>query len=374
MLTKNIIILTFCIAASTVAETLPTSVPENKGGDTDVARIGHLDAERLAQLALSEEVKDNERVWLNVNYPEQREPVKVLALAQKPRLPQPQGAVLILHDQEQHANWPYFIRPLRDSLPDAGWHTLSVNLPYEDAKKVPARSVEIKKHDQILLNEHITSALQRPAARPELVGEALETNSDEPVPDALSDSGTANENEETVEEATPTESVDIDLQDKNKTKKMISYRERAVLHVNAAIDYLRNEGYQNIIIVGYRGGANVALDYIKPNIDQIPSRGFALVMVNPMLNAAYQTDLAGFFGDAFQAPILDITNGSDLASRDLARERVIGARVAEIEHYYQVSLDVNQSNLFQQALTRRIRYWLAKYAPGMAATKITQGP
>jgi len=136
------------------------SASESTGGLVESDRVGGLDAEQLEQLALSEEVKPNELVWLKVNYPEQEEPVSVLALEQKPRMAQGQGAVLILHDKEQHANWPYLIRPLRMSLPDSGWDTLSVNLPYEDAQKFPERSMGVKVSDQIILTDQITSALQ----------------------------------------------------------------------------------------------------------------------------------------------------------------------------------------------------------------------
>ena len=38
----------------------------------------------------------------------------------------PQGGVLILHDNEQHAHWPQTVAPLREYLPDYGWNTLSL--------------------------------------------------------------------------------------------------------------------------------------------------------------------------------------------------------------------------------------------------------
>jgi hypothetical protein len=94
-------------------------------------------------------------------------------------------------------------------------------------------------------------------------------------------------------------------------------------------------------------------------------------MVDPVLKAEYQTAMAEFFGDKFRAPILDIADGTSLESEALARERAVGARIAEIENYHQVSLTVNQSGPFQQSLIRRIRFWLEKYAPGMAATKVS---
>jgi len=346
------------------------SASESTGGLVEPDRVGGLDAEQLEQLALSEEVKPNELVWLKVNYPEQEEPVSVLALEQKPRMAQGQGAVLILHDKEQHANWPYLIRPLRMSLPDSGWDTLSVNLPYEDAQKFPERSMGVKVSDQIILTDQITSALQIPANRKEPQETASELinggTSTEVAPSMSADDVPANEEQEKQE----SENVDIDLGSKDKAKKTeLSYKERALLHIKAAIDYLQGKGYQNIVIVGYRAGADLALDHIKPNVSQIPRRGFALVMVDPILKTEYQTGIAEFFGNKFKAPILDIVNGVSLASRKLASEREVGARIAEIERYHQVSLTANQGGAFQQSLIRRIRFWLEKHAPGMAATR-----
>mgnify|MGYP000739347417 CR=1 FL=1 len=377
MLNKKIVffVLLFVCSAFTNAEEgtntpeAPTSPSSESTDGSD--RVGGLNGEQLEQLALSEEVKPKELVWLKVTYPEQDEPVNVLALEQKPRVAKAQGAVLILHDKEQHADWPYFIRPLRLSLPDAGWHTLSVNLPYENAQKFPERGLAVKISDQIILTDQITSALQIPAARKEpgeIATEQSKGDALEEISGSDSEEVLANEEQETQNN----ENVDIDLAGKNKAKKTeLPYKERALLHVNAAIDYLRGEGYQNVIIVGYRSGADSALDYIKPNVSQIPKRGFALVMVDPVLQNAYQTELAEFFGNKFKAPILDIVNGANLEGRQLAHERAIGARIAEIENYHQVSLTVNQNGAFQQSLIRRIRFWLDKYAPGMAATKVS---
>ena len=43
--------------------------------------------------------------------------------------PAPQGAVLLIGDQGEHANWPELISPARQQLSEAGWHTLSIALP-----------------------------------------------------------------------------------------------------------------------------------------------------------------------------------------------------------------------------------------------------
>ncbi len=40
------------------------------------------------------------------------------------------GAVLLLHGMNAHPDWPGVIAPLRRGLPEAGWHTLSLQLPH----------------------------------------------------------------------------------------------------------------------------------------------------------------------------------------------------------------------------------------------------
>ncbi len=45
------------------------------------------------------------------------------------------GAVLILHDNEQHPDWPGMLRELRTSFPQHGWSTLSIALP--DFRPIP---------------------------------------------------------------------------------------------------------------------------------------------------------------------------------------------------------------------------------------------
>ena len=42
------------------------------------------------------------------------------------------GAVLILHDRNQHPDWPSVIHPIRAGLPAFGWSTLSIQLPVSD--------------------------------------------------------------------------------------------------------------------------------------------------------------------------------------------------------------------------------------------------
>lgn len=43
--------------------------------------------------------------------------------------PEPRGAILLVGDHGEHADWPELIAPARRQLSDAGWNTLSMSLP-----------------------------------------------------------------------------------------------------------------------------------------------------------------------------------------------------------------------------------------------------
>ncbi|MFC3852477.1 DUF3530 family protein [Salinispirillum marinum] len=53
----------------------------------------------------------------------------------------PQGAVLILHDDGHHQDWPHLVQDLRQYLPAVGWATLSIALPPEPRPRIPPRTL-----------------------------------------------------------------------------------------------------------------------------------------------------------------------------------------------------------------------------------------
>lgn len=52
-----------------------------------------------------------------------------LGLSLQQRTANPQGAVLILHDQGHNPTWPVLLQQARNYLPEVGWNTLSIALP-----------------------------------------------------------------------------------------------------------------------------------------------------------------------------------------------------------------------------------------------------
>ena len=327
-----------------------------------------MNEEQVTQLALSEEVKAKEITWLDVKYSDESEVIKVLSLVQKPRTAQIHGAVLLLHDRGHHADWPYLIRPLRMNLPESGWFTLSVNLPFDIVRKLPDRSLSTKNADQVLVNTTLRQSIEAKSSR------AYRNSSDIKGKSSTTEQSKETEmpadaNQEGAEEQA--DPVDIDLGEKNNTAIAVPIEKRADMHIKAALDHLRNQGYQNIIIVAYRSAANLALEHIKERASTIPAKGFALVMIDPNLSSVNQEDLSAAIGVGFKAPILDLVNKADIDSRVLAMERAASARVSKAMSYKQISLNANEASVLQGNVLRRIRFWLERYAPGMSAKKFS---
>ena len=55
--------------------------------------------------------------------------VEFLAIHTEPRGAETRGGVILLHGRGAHPDWNDVIHPLRVGLPDAGWHTVSIQLP-----------------------------------------------------------------------------------------------------------------------------------------------------------------------------------------------------------------------------------------------------
>lgn len=54
---------------------------------------------------------------------------KFLSIYMESESEQPKGAAIIMHGRGFHPDWADVVRPLRTGLPEAGWHTLSLQMP-----------------------------------------------------------------------------------------------------------------------------------------------------------------------------------------------------------------------------------------------------
>lgn len=306
------------------------------------------------QQILANETPASEHVWLDINYPDTSYVQRSLGLQQDPRLPNAQGAVLILPEIGQHADWPGSVRHLRTTLPDSGWYSLSISLPQKEVSKPPTRSLPEKQQDELILNDTLRSALAAPPVRKEADSTGEETEQNEPSPET-----TGNE-----------ESVDINLSERNESDAPIPpLPEQAIAHIKAAMDHLTANGYRNIILIALGQSAEHALQYLKPLAASFKDRGFALILIDAQLQAPFDKNISEALGKDFQAPIMDIIRTTRDPERTNEKMRLKMARAANISRYEQVKL----AALDTKTLVKRIDSWLRVQAPGMAATKVS-GP
>lgn len=325
--------------------------------EEEVPRTAYLDPELSRQQALADTLKTNEIVWLDVVYPEKTEARRVLAIYTPSLIAQKQGAILLLHDKEQHADWPEFIRPLRTRLPKSGWHTFSVNLPMDRKTAIPARERGPKSVDELVMTDALKQKLE---AGTREIGDAGKVDAN-PAESAESEPETAADNAE--EENAIDENVDINLAAAEK-QKALPYAVRALSHLETAMAHLRNENHQNIVLLVYGQSSQIAFDYIKAHQGQLLNPGFALVLIEPQLPETYLQDWTEWLGAGFKPPILDIINRGHSASLQRAESRKFAADRAGIQGYRQIQLAMSDSEQFYDTFSRRIRSWLELSAPG----------
>ena len=321
------------------------------------SRKGFLDPEQKKQMALAESLEEHEKVWLDVQYPEMESPRQVLAIARSSLLAETHGAILLLHDKEQHADWPQIIRPVRMGLPKWGWFTLSVNLPDELRMQQPEREFSAKEYDQIRLSDALKKNLESGSrVRNEPVSE--NASSAEETDSAAEDAQ--------AEKSAADESVDINLAAASQEEKpKIPYTLRAISHIEKAMAYLRNQNYQAVIMFVSRQSSELALEYIKKHQTELVSPGFALVMLEPNLPELYIQDLSKWIGTDFKPPVLDIVDSDDARADSHAELRKLAFERAGTQNYRQIFMPISNSKPFHDSLNKRVRLWLEKVIPGV---------
>lgn len=351
--------------------TLTSESPDQTKPSRDSRRkLADFASER--QQSLAKTAKASELVWLDISYPDSDVTTQALALTQRQRLPEAQGAVLILHDFEQHADWPGLVHELRTQLPDSGWYTLSVNLPAGGLSEIPERQLGLKKYDRIEMTAAIKSTL---ASRgQQSIPES--NNSEEPASEDA-DQAAAEEGSSGTEAASE-DPIDINLSEQTEQAEPtpetpeIPYEQKALAHIQAGMQQLDDEGYRNNIIIAIGSSAELALRFLEPLAQEFEEQGFALILLAPKLQERFQEDISEALGQEFLPPVLDLADGSEPSNAILAKQRLTMARAAKIDRYTQTTLPALFSERKQKMVIRRIESWLAAHTPGIAAKAIKE--
>lgn len=197
------------------------------------------------------------------------------------------GAAIILHGMGGHSDWPQTISPIRTSLPEHGWATLSIQLP------VVAPENQVEDYGQTL--------------------------------------------------------------------------EQAVERIDAAVRFLRERKFLNIVAIGHSFGAASALTYLENAKER---RIVALVAIGLQDYAFVKPsfDLLELI-EKTKLPVLDIYGSHDFKEAiDQVADRRLAAKKGDNSEYLQLEIEGadHYFNQVEDVLIKRIRGWLDIAAPGVS--------
>jgi hypothetical protein len=304
----------------------------------------------------------------------------------------PNGAVLILHDNQQHGHWPELVAPLREYLPDYGWASLTLELPDAPPPFIPARALSISTEDE---NSPESSDVQAQTSDQASV-EDESTNSETPAesaddtpepednqgPDtsAAQEVTTIEPDEEEYEPALPRLEKLPELPADDDTNTRVTseqdqvdaeqqYLQSGRDRIKAAIQYLQQQkGQLNLAVVGVGQGAAWAIDYVSRYSMQLDpaeeNKGMVIITVDP----SYQEGIIPGHEQQMtdiSVPYLELLTQEDAPSMFFAKRRLGKMKHAKRDGYRQIRFtQLANPGANNHDLNRRIRGWLKTNAGG----------
>ena len=349
----------------------------------------HLLPEVIEQAALADETIKKQIVWLDTPEGKGRTNIKFLGLEVFEQTSEPQGAVLFLHGVDQHPDWPRVIKPLRTILPESGWYTFSILLPYESYKPPPTRELDAKSVELVAVTEGMplfsgryskleseveSETLEGSEQKEKTVGEDTETiegtATEEGEPsETAADLALADGNEDKSEGV-----IDVSSDDEKEAKaSVLTFDDKVSLRLGAALGHLAELGLQNIVLVGYQQGAESVMNYLADNKGMLPEKGFTIIWIDASFSERAQNRMGSLLEKDSPLLILDIVDSSSSAGKLEAKRRASDAKRQNYTGYSQVKLPVSISaTLMQSSLTQRIKGWLKVNAGGMSAERLIE--
>lgn len=263
---------------------------------------------------------------------------------------QPRGMVILLPGADESFDWPVVIGPLRRKLPDAGWHTLSLNLP-----ELPLPSLTDNKVLADITAEQIPVLPAEPIDAPENI---------EPEDDELIEPEAEPEDEDHAEELAATEQAldeDDDITPEPIQPAVIvipEYPQRISNFLDAAIDYAQTLAVEEVVLIGHHEGAHWVLNYQNQHVARLPIRSALISPRNSeLLGTSYEALI-----EASNQPIADFYYKHNVIAHTAAQQRLAASRRANHKDYKQISLTTATGvrTLEQESLFRRVKGWLNK--------------
>jgi hypothetical protein len=299
-----------------------------------------------------------------------------VAIWQEDTSGKPLGALLMLHDASQMPDWPAQLQPLRHYLSQHGWATLSISLPEQDLRVLPARPEAPrlpppaappgdgqKPTDEMNKDAGQTPvvepAAQQPAPPP---GEETRPESQVVYNDAtgkLGD-GTLPAAQRPVQEVLPSPPAEPVAQQR----------------ISAALALLKDKKQFNNSLLGVGLGAARAAYFVvqqqgeptqaAPDGTPITPPFQTLLLINPRMHIEA---LTGFnLNQALSnpmLPVLDISYRTHPAAPNSASLRKMTARKNKLKAFEQhIILEPEGSDAGEGQLNRIVRGFLVKYAKG----------
>ncbi len=247
------------------------------------------------------------------------------------------GAVIFLPGDNESADWPQVIGPLRRKLPDDGWHSLSVTLPDPKSEAPPLRHTEA---------ESVTPTEATP-----------------PTDDSTPDDGAAQPDEETPapEEASEAEQLLADGANDAETRHK-AHAERVMARIEAAITLAEQQQAPSIVLLGHGSGSYWAARYLN---ERQPKQIRHLLLVSATLPAGYGPPLDELI-PTLKLPTGDFYYKDQLSDRQAASRRMQASKRQQHPTYIQIAMKALPGNpeTAHEQLYRRIRGWLTLQIQG----------
>ncbi len=293
-----------------------------------------------------------------------------LALYEQELTGTPVGAVLIVNAEGQHSSWPTTSEQIRLSLPEFGWNTLSTELPLPEQRPIPPRSpapATAETQDTATPETDAAASNQTPASKSQ---DSPPAKAEKGEDKEIYDSTTGELSDGSLPSA-PEDPMAQGSSDASMPELKIPAEDIAIARLEAAINYLHQQGQFNIVLMGSGVGALRAVCFLKdvPKTEQTTQSRLirSLIMINARNRLPLDSRQLQKCLDTPEMPVLDIYLGIEERDQQDAKQRLKYARRSGYQIYQQLRLPEMASNtmLGENRLSRRIRGFMETHAQGV---------
>jgi len=263
-----------------------------------------------------------------------------LALWKPANVGEPSGIVILLPGAAESPDWPKTVGPLRNKLPDAGWHSLSLSLP----------------DPQDIIPPPAPAPAATPAAEDNVAPETAATGEEATAPAPAPGEGEGASDSETSDAATPVPAPTAPFDPEEQRK---AHAGRVLARIQVAVEFAQQQQVKSIVLLGHGSGAYWAARYLA---EQKPAAVQNLLLV------------AAAMPPGFTPPLEELVPGLKLATGDFYYKDQAADRTAALKRqqagkrqqhpaYVQVAMKALPGNptAEQEQLYRRIRGWLSAH-------------